>query len=74
MDLLLLIVAIFGAWIFIERAIDPKKALKWDLEYHLFFRDSDPTPQYFLMVRIVNIVLAAVSIFAAIMVLWESFA
>ena len=73
METVALIICGFAAWIFIERAIDPEKALKWDLDYHLFFRNSDPTPHYFLMVRIVSIVMAVVSIAGAIGILWETF-
>ena len=73
METVALIVCGFAAWIFIERAIDPEKALKWDLDYQLFFRNSDPTPRYFLMVRIFNIVMAVFSIAVAIGILWETF-
>lgn len=73
METVLLILCIFGAWIFIERAIDPEKALKWNLEYHLFFRDSEPTPLYFRLTRIINGVLAAFCILLAIWVLWDTF-
>ena len=73
METVLLIVCILGAWVFIGRAIEPEKALKWDLDYHLFFRNSEPTPQYFRMVRIVNIVLAVFVILVAIGILWETF-
>ena len=73
METVLLIVCILGAWIFIGRAIEPERALKWDLDYQLFFRNSEPTPQYFRMVRIVNIVLAVFVILVAVGILWETF-
>ncbi len=73
METVLLIVCIISAWVFIERAIDPEKALKWDLDYHLFFRDSEPTPLYFRMVRIVNGVMAVFAILVAIWILWDTF-
>ena len=73
METVWLIVCILGAWIFIGRAIEPERALKWDLDYRLFFRDSEPTPQYFRMVRIVSIALAALAILVAVGILWETF-
>ena len=54
-------------------AIDPKKSLKLNLDYRLFYRDSEPTAAYFLVVRIVSVLTLLISLTLAIFIVLQWF-
>lgn len=54
-------------------AIDPKKSLKLNLDHRLFYRDSEPTEAYFLVVRIISVLTLLISLALAIFIVLQWF-
>ena len=72
-EILILLACGILAWTGLEWLVDPKKSLKFNLDDILFFRGGEPLKSYFVIVRVVAILMMLLALLLAGFVLLEGF-
>lgn len=72
-DFLFFLACIAIACISVIYIIDPRKSLTLSLDHRLFYRGSEPTEAYFLVVRIISVLALLISLTLAVFIVLQWF-